>query len=113
MSVNLHLSIIVRGYDPRRTEAIQRAIREVVQREGLEGDLPPLVEGEDEGGRYLSARTDPDAPVIISRAYKWAPEFHDALREAAALANEGACDVDFDWEDADDVGDDLPDYESG
>ena len=112
MSVNLHLSITVRGYDPRRVEAIQQAIREIVERNDLGGDLPPLVEGEDSNGRYLSAHTDRDMPVIISRAYKWAPEFHEALHEAATRANETACEVDFDWEDADDDGSDDPDDEA-
>ncbi len=101
MSVNLHLSIIVRGYDPRRTDAIGREIRSVIEREELTPDLPPLAEAEDGRGRYLYSRTDPNRPVIISAAYRWAPAVHQALREAAERGNGGSCEVHFGWDDAD------------
>jgi hypothetical protein len=101
MSVNLHLSIIVRGYDPRRREAIAREIRSVIEREQLTPDLPPLAEAEDGRGRFLFSRTDPHRPVIISAAYRWAPVVHQALCEAAERGNGGPCEVFFNWDDAD------------
>ena len=104
MSVNLHLSISVRGYDPGRAGAIREAVRELVEREQLENHPPPLAEHDG----VLESRTDPDSPVVISRAYQWAPTFEGELRGAVIAANGGGCEVVFDWEDADQ---DVPDYE--
>lgn len=103
MSVNLHLAITIRGYHPERVEMIAREIRDVIEAEQLEENLPPLAETRDEHGPALNTRTDRDQPVIISRAYKWVPEFHETLRQAAKRGNGGPCVVNFDCDDADDT----------
>ena len=101
MSVNLHLGVVVRGYHPDRRGAIESAIREVLKREEIAEDLPPLTEAEDSNGRILSSRSDPARPVIITGAYAWAMRVGDAIQEAAAGANGGPCQVRFEWDDAD------------
>lgn len=105
MSVNLHLGVVVRDHRPERAAAIERAIRAVLEGEEIDGDLPPLADAVDAEGRCLVSRTDPASPVIISRAYEWAPRVEEALRAAAAEANGGPCRVAFEWEDADEARD--------
>ncbi len=101
MSVNLHLSVTVRGYDPSRAGAIGREVRDVIESEDLGEQLPPLVETSDGLGRVLTSRTDRDEPVILSRAFLWAPGFLQALRLAAERGNGGPCEVELDCTDAD------------
>ena len=102
MSVNLHLSVTVSGYNPSRIDAIKKAVRAIFEREQIENEMSPL--GESSGGpsQVLSSRSDPDYPVIISSSYKWIPEVQTALSEAVTNANGGPCAVLFEGEDADD-----------
>lgn len=102
MSVNLHLGIIVRDHRPERATEIERAIRAILEIEDLNGDFPPLATMVDETGPCLVSRTDPECPVIVSRAYAWAPSVEKALQEAVTEANGGSCQVVFEWVDADD-----------
>jgi hypothetical protein len=106
MSVNLHLGIVIRGYSRDRTEAIGRAVRDVLEREEIHENLPPLTESQDGNGYMLSSRSDPEWPVIISRAYEcrayeWTKRVERELREAAAAANGGPCVLQFECDDAD------------
>ncbi len=109
MSVNLHLSIIIRDYNPSRRDIIKQAIQEELVKQQLNDDLPPLTESIDEKGCFLATYSNRDAPVIISNAYKWIPQFRETLQQKANLANQGNCNVHFDGEDADD--EDYQDYE--
>lgn len=112
MSVNLHLGVVVRDYRPDRTEAIARAVREVLVREEIDEDLPPLTESVDSSGRRLASRSNLDRPVIITGAYEWAMRIEKELREAASQANGEPCRVEFQWDDADE-GQDEPDEDEG
>lgn len=109
MSVNLHLAVTVRGYQPDRTPAVRRAIQEVIEAEELAEDLPPLMEVVDATGRHLTTRSDPHRPVVISGAYEWATRVEKTLREAAGRANGGPCQVVFRWDDADEGREDPDD----
>ena len=101
MSVNLHLGVIVRDYRADRADAIEQAVRAILVDEEIDEDLPPLTEVVEPDGHSLESRTDPESPVIISRAYEWAPRVEEALRDAVLAANGGPCRFEFIWEDAD------------
>ena len=99
MSVNLHLTIIVKNHRADRVEAIADAVRQIIVSEGLEHDLPPLTE--DKASQSLVSRTNPRFPVIISRADHWAKGLLKSLNHAVAQANGEACDVQLNYDDAD------------
>jgi hypothetical protein len=106
MSVNLHLSVRVSGYDPSRSGAIRQAIQAIFEREQIENEMSPLKESEEGPARILSSRSDPDYPVIVSSSYTWIPEVQISLAQAVAAANGGPCEVQFEGGDADE-GDDA------
>ena len=106
MSVNLHLSVRVSGYDPNRTGAIKQAVQAIFESEEIDDVMSPLEESGDGPARTLSSRSDPDFPVIISSSYKWLPDVQTALFDAVAEVNGFPCEVQFEGEDADDGADD-------
>lgn len=101
MSVNLHLSIRVAGYNPARRKAIVKAVKDLIKAEDLQNDLPGLVEVEEGSEKVLLTRSDPKHPVIISGSYRWVPEFQAALKKAVSAANQAVCSVKFEEVDAD------------
>jgi predicted DNA-binding WGR domain protein len=101
MSVNLHLSIRVAGYNPAHRKAIVKAVKDLIEAEDLQDDLPALVEVEEGGVKVLLTRSDPENPVIISSSYRWVPEIQAALTKAVTDANQEACSVKFEDVDAD------------
>ncbi|MEZ6140916.1 MAG: hypothetical protein R3B84_10125 [Zavarzinella sp.] len=106
MSVNLHLSVKVSGYDPSRISEIKQAIQTIFDREDIGNDMSSIEEFSDGPTRTLSSRSNPDYPVIISSSYKWIPEVQNALSQAVAEANGGPCEVQFQGDDADEGVDD-------
>jgi hypothetical protein len=108
MSVNLHLSVRVSGYDPGRIAAIRDAVQTIFEREQIANVMSPLGEVPEGPGRVLLSRSNPEYPVIISSSYKWIPEVQTALAEAVLKANGGPCAVQFDGDDADEGEEDEP-----
>gem|GEM_PF-2035310 len=102
MSVNLHLSVEVRGYDPAKADDIIDAIVGILDREGLTHDFGQFeyTQGAD-GQHLLRTRTNPQMPVIISKSYVWIPKMTERLEAAVHQANGGACEVRFSGDDAD------------
>jgi hypothetical protein len=113
MSVNLHLSVKVSGYNPSRCGVIKQAIQAVFEREQIENDMSPLAESGEGSPPVLSSRSNRDYPVVISSSYTWIPEVQASLSQAVALANGGPCEVQFEGEDADGGDDDYEDEEDG
>ncbi len=109
MSVNLHLSVVVSSYNPARAAAIKQAIQDVWTSEQLD-DMSPVTETGEGPTRTISSHSDPDFPLIVSRAYEWVPEIRTRLTEVVHEANGGPCHVVLNDEDAD-GGEDEPEDE--
>jgi hypothetical protein len=108
MSVNLHLSLKVSGYEPSRQKEIKQAIQDILAQEEIDNDMSPLAEIGEGPDRTLESHSDPEFPLIISGSYKWLPQVQKELENAVAKANGEPCHVEFEGMDADE---DLDDEE--
>jgi hypothetical protein len=111
MSVNLHLSVKISGYDPGRSDSIKQAVQAVFEDEQIEDEMSPPQEYGEGSARTVTSRSDPDFPVIVSGSYEWIPKVQAMLSKAVAEANGGPCQVQFEGEDADEGADDEEEEE--
>jgi len=95
MSVNLLLTIEVRGHDRAREKEIRAAIAGLLEKEGLEQDFGKLA------AKDGALRASTPAPVIISASYEWLPVVQKALAAAVKKANGKTCEAKFTAADGD------------
>jgi len=111
MSVNLHLRLNVKGYNPSRIGAIQEAVQAIFEDEEIDSDMSLLQESKDGDTAKLVSQSDPAYPVIISSSYTWLPEVQAALLAAVNEANGSACEVQFEGDDADEGSEEVETYD--
>ena len=101
MSVNLHLSLKISGYDASHQKEIENAVQEIFEQEEIDGDMSALAESGEGENRVLESHSDQEFPLIISGAHRWLPEIQKNLAQAVTEANGKPCHVEFEGLDAD------------
>lgn len=103
--MNLYVDVAVRVVDGTKLDAVEAAVRAVLEREEIDRWFGACERSPETvfGGTLLTLRADRAEPAIIISGFgRWEPAFQDSLERAAATAAGARCNVYLSFEFPDD-----------